>query len=270
MFTHLLHVPAGPVARFVEHLWLVRGRVPRPMRHLLLPDGAFVVIFNLGEPQRLCERADVRRHAVFRASWVSGQQPEPIVIEQSGTYDLVGIRFRPGGAFPLFRFGVAELTGRVVELEDIWGREATAVRQQLGEARGDRARLRCLERWLARRLVTGDVPDARIVHAAELLRRGGTGVGRIAEQVNLSPKHLVHEFTRKVGLAPKRFGRIQRLQRTVGLVGQRPEVSWSELAPLAGYFDQAHLINEFRDLVGLTPAEFLARRSPYPGYLNLA
>lgn len=265
-----MHVPIAPVSRFVEHLWLVRGRVPQPSRHLLLPDGALVVIFNLGEPQRLCERADVRRHTIFRASWVAGQQPHPIVIEQAGDYDLLGIRFRPGGAFPLFRSGVAELTGRVIELEDIWGAQARAVRQQLGDARGDRARLRCLEGWLDRRLRAEVAPDSRVAHAAALLQQGGTGVGRVAEAVNLSPKHLVHQFSRQVGLAPKHFGRIQRLQRTLGLVGLRPAVNWSELAPAAGYFDQAHLINEFRDLAGLTPAEFLARRSPYPGYLNVA
>lgn len=77
-----LHLPRRPVSDFVENMGLVRGHVPVPQRHMLLPDGGLVLIFNLGQPQRLCERADVRRHAVFRASWVSGQQPQPIVIEQ--------------------------------------------------------------------------------------------------------------------------------------------------------------------------------------------
>jgi AraC-like DNA-binding protein len=229
-----------------------------------------VVIFNLGEPQKLCERADVRRHAVFRASWVSGQQPQPIVIEQTGACHLVGIRFRPGGAFPLFQFSLAELTGRVVELEDIWGPEAGLVRQQLGEVHDDLAVLSCLERWLARRLRDEAIPDRRVSLAAELLRRGGTGVGRIADETGLSHKHLVHEFTRRVGLTPKHFGRVQRLQRVVAQVGQRPAVDWADQAAASGFYDQAHLINEFRELIGLTPSEYLGRRGPYPGYLNVA
>lgn len=251
-------------------MWLVRGRVPQPMRQMLLPDGAFVVIFNLGEPQRLCERADVRRHAVFRASWVSGQQPQPIVIEQSGAYHLAGIKFRPGGAFPLFRFPLAELTGRVVELEDIWGTAAAAVREQLAATRGDRALLAGLERWLAHRLRNEAAPDARVQFAAGLLERGGIGIGRIAEEVNLSHRHLVHEFTRHVGLAPKHYGRVQRLQRTIHWIGRRPRVDWAEAAVANGFYDQAHLINEFRGLADLTPVDYLARRSPYPGYLNVA
>lgn len=269
MLIHLVHEPAAPVSHFVENLWLVRGRVPQASRQMLLPDGAMVLIFNLGEPQRLCERSDARRHQVFRASWVSGQQPQPIVIEQAGAYHLVGIRFRPGGAFPLFGCSLAELTGRVVELEAIWGPEAATVREELGEARIDRDLLQRLEGWLARRL-RDEVADARIACAANLLRRGGTGVGRIAAAVNLSRKHLAHEFERRVGLTPKLFGRVQRLQRTIRLVGGRDRVDWAQTALAGGFFDQAHLAREFRELVGLTPREFLSRRSPYPGYLNVA
>lgn len=121
MMIHLVRVPRRPVGDFVEQLWLVRGVIPVPQRQMLLPDGALVVMFNLGPPQRLCERADTRRHELFRASWVSGQQPQPIVIEQSGAYHLAAIRFRLGGAFPLFRFSIAELTGRVVELKTFGG-----------------------------------------------------------------------------------------------------------------------------------------------------
>ncbi|MBI3887015.1 MAG: AraC family transcriptional regulator [Opitutae bacterium] len=266
---HRLHVPTAPVSRFVENMWLVRGRLPQPLRQILLPDGAFVVIFNLGEPQRLCERADVREHAVFRASWVSGQQPQPIVIEQAGACHLAGIKFRPGGAFPLFRFSLAELTGRVVELEDIWGRVAGEVRARLDAARGDDARLACLERWLAQRLRLEDAPDPRVSFAATLLQRGGTGVGRIAEEVNLSHKHFVHEFTRRVGLAPKHYGRVQRLQRAISWIGQRARVDWAHAALANGFYDQAHLINEFCNLTELTPGEYLVRRSLYPGYLNM-
>jgi AraC-like DNA-binding protein len=201
---------------------------------------------------------------------VSGLQPQPIVIEQAGSYHLAGIRFRPGGAFPLFRFSLAELTGRVVELEDIWGREASAVRQQLGAAGDDQARLVCLELWLARRLKPETAPDPRIGFAARMLQRGGTGVGRLAEVTNLSHKHFVHEFERQVGLTPKYFGRVQRLQRTIALVGHRNRVDWPEVALAGGFYDQAHLINEFRGLIGITPTDYLARRTPYPGYLNVA
>ena len=73
-----------------------------------------------------------------------------------------------------------------------------------------------------------------------------------------------------MGLTPKLFGRVQRLQRTIAYVGTRAGVDWTDTAFAGGYYDQAHLIREFRELIGLTPTEYLARRSPYPGYLNVA
>jgi len=267
---HRLHLPRQPVADFVENMWLVRGLLPATQRQMLLPDGGLEVIFNLGEPQKLCERADVRQHKVFRGSWVSGLQPQPIVIEQGGQYHLLGIRFRPGGAFPLFRFSVAELTGRVIELEDIWGMDARRVRDQLGEARDDQARLSMLEDWLGRRLRTAQKRDRRVAFVANRLQQGGAAIGRLAQEASISHKHLVHEFERRVGLTPKFYARVQRLQRTIGWVAARREVDWADVVDAGGFYDQAHLINEFRELIGLTPTEYLARRSPYPGYLNVA
>jgi AraC-like DNA-binding protein len=270
MITHLLHEPAAPLGCFVENMWLVRGRQLGKMRQMLLPDGALSVMFNLGEPQRLCEPRAVERHAVFRASWVSGLQPKPIVIEQAGECHLVGIRFQPGGAFPLFRVSLAELTGRVVELEDIWGAEAERVREQLNDCREDAAKLRCLERRLERRLRPEAKPDDRVFFATQCLQAGGTGVGWIAEQVAWSHKHFVHEFTRRVGLAPKQYGRVQRLQRAIRRVAFQGDVDWADVALANGFYDQAHLINEFRDLAGMTPTEYAGRRSPYLGYLSVS
>ena len=270
MISHLLHVPSAPVSFFVENMWLVRGRMPQTTRQVLLPDGAMAVMFNLGEPQRVCDRDDLRRHTVYRASWVSGQQPQPLVLQQAGQIHLAGIRFHPGGAWPLFRFSLAELTGRVLELEDIWGRDAARVREQLGDTRGDRALLACLERWLAFRLRDAPRPDARVSHAAARLQAGGTGVARIADEASWSHKHLVHEFTRRVGLAPKHYGRVQRLQRALRHIGFAPTVDWADVALTSGYYDQAHLINEFRELAGVTPSELLGRRLPYLGYLSVA
>ena len=267
MITHLLHVPSQPVDAFVEHLWLVRGKMPPATRHVLLPDGAIVVIFNLGDPQALCDGNRARDRQVFRRSWVSGQQPRPITIDQSGYCHLVGIRFRPGGAFPLLRFSVAELTGRVLELEDIGGAEANGIRAELGDAPSDRAVLSRLERWLAAKFHRATAMDPRVVFAADQLRRGAPSVQRLTEQSGWSHKHFVHEFTRRVGVTPKLYGRIQRLQRAVQGIGLRPQVDWADTALTHGYYDQAHLIREFDQLAGISPTEFLRRRTPYPGYL---
>lgn len=246
----------------------MKGDLPAPWRTLLLPDGAFVLMLNFADPQGVCERDDLRRRRRFQRGWISGQQLQPLVIEQAGRCDFVGIKFRPGGAFPLLGGDIEEFTGRVVELEDIWGAAAARLRERMGDAPADGARLQLLEPWLARRLAAR-APDPRVrFAAAQLLHRGEGRIGEIARTLGISHKHLVTQFRRQVGVTPRWFARVARLQRLIAHVGFAAQPDWADAAQACGYCDQSHLTNEFRDLTGLTPATYLARRSPYLGYLS--
>ena len=97
---HRIH-PVGPaLSPYVEHLWMAHGRLSTPWRNMILPDGAVELIFNLGDPQKLCHPADRNRSTTFRHSWISGERTAPIVIDESGTVHLVGVRLKPAGAWP--------------------------------------------------------------------------------------------------------------------------------------------------------------------------
>jgi AraC-like DNA-binding protein len=63
-----------------------------------------------------------------------------------------------------------------------------------------------------------------------------------------------------VGVSPKQFARIVRFQRALRVA--KHGASWSTVATEAGYYDQAHLIAEFRELAGTTPAAFLRAGGP--------
>jgi AraC-like DNA-binding protein len=85
--------------------------------------------------------------------------------------------------------------------------------------------------------------------------------------VGISHKHLLREFDRCVGLTPKLFARLWAFQRVIQGIGQKPEADWSDVAVTCGYYDQAHLIREFRAFSGLTPASYLGKRGPFLNYL---
>jgi AraC-like DNA-binding protein len=70
-------------------------------------------------------------------------------------------------------------------------------------------------------------------------------------------------------LTPKLFARVCAFQRVIRSIGQRSEIDWADTAATCGYYDQAHLIREFRAFSGLTPVSYLARRGPYLNYLEL-
>jgi AraC-like DNA-binding protein len=91
----------------------------------------------------------------------------------------------------------------------------------------------------------------------------------LANQIGISHKHLLREFDRCVGLRPKVFARLCAFQRVIQSVGRKLEIDWAGTAALCGYYDQAHLIREFRSFSGLTPANYLIKRGPFLNYLDL-
>jgi len=139
-----------------------------------------------------------------------------------------GVRFLPGEAARVFA-EIAELTDE---------------ERILGEAGAD------LETMIVERLVSRDAADLRVRAAAQVLRLGGS-VAAAARRACLSERQLSRRFRSRVGVGPKTFARIMRLQRAAGALasGASPLAA----AAHAGYADQAHFTREASDLAGVTP-----------------
>jgi AraC-like DNA-binding protein len=271
MLIHRIRPVSPPLARHVEHLWMARGHLSARWRNMILPDGAIELIINLGDPQKLCAPDNRERHSIFRKSWISGERTQPIVIDEAGYVHLVGVRLRAGGAWPFLGIPLREFTDEVVELDAIPGMEVNALRDRLGEAADDDARLDLVEAWLAQRARERTRPTRAVSHALHMIQRDprAAPIGRMADEIGISHKHLLREFDRCVGLTPKLLARICSFQRVIHSIGHRPEVDWAGTAAMCGYYDQAHLIREFRAFSGLTPASYLTRRGPFLNYLEV-
>ena len=119
-------------------------------------------------------------------------------------------------------------------------------------------RFAILERTLHQRLVPS-LAGCRYVRT--LLSRPGASVAEVAERVGRSHRSFIEVFSAEVGMTPKLFLRIQRFQRALALAGEPCKPAWAQLALDCGYFDQSHLIRDFVELAGVTPAEYVRRSS---------
>jgi AraC-like DNA-binding protein len=147
-------------------------------------------------------------------------------------------------------------------------RASASLRERLLEASTPTDALAVTEAILLGQLTGADAPDPAVVAAAGALSRG-VRVGEVAADLGLLPRTLRRRFTAQVGLTPKRFARVQRMQRLVrGLDGQR-DADWAALAAGHGYADQSHLADEFRELAGVTPGEYLRSRVNGPNHLRV-
>jgi len=250
--------PAPQLRGHVECFWFLdaeKGALPRDVERIV-PDGCTELILHLGEPfERLTSRGAERQAPAF----LVGQLPHFILLRPPREIETVGVRFRPAGARRFFRESAARLTGRFVPLDELWDRAAAErLRARLHEAPSRAEQVRILETALLGSFRARD-EDATVARCAGfILGSGGrVSVADVARSAGLSERSLERRFQADLGLTPKAFTRIARLQSVLRSIGRDARPDWADVAAECSYFDQPHLIHDFRALTGETPAEFV-------------
>ncbi|OLE21708.1 MAG: hypothetical protein AUG44_26830 [Actinobacteria bacterium 13_1_20CM_3_71_11] len=223
-----------------------------PLARRQVPHGAITLIINLGEPLAVDGRG--------YGSFVAGLHERPVRTEHPGRQYGIQLDLPPLTAYALLGHPPGELGNAVVGLDDLLGRDARGLVEALAEAPGWASRFALLDRALTERLDRGPRAAPEVGWAwRQLCRTGGRiGVAELAAGTGWSHRHLATRFRQQVGLSPKAFGRVLRFQRAVGLLGAPTRRTLAEIAATCGYFDQAHLNRDFRELAGATPTALRA------------
>jgi AraC-like DNA-binding protein len=234
-------VPHPALQPFVDRLWTSTGDSGADLEpRRILPDGCIDVLLHLADGGRAV---------------VVGTMTQPFLAPGGAAGPIAAVRFRPGGAAPFLRLSAHELTDRHVDAADLghaWLAEPRAT--TVDEA------IRRLERSLLARLANVRAPEPLVAHAVSLLfGPDAPPVEALARRVGWSRQHLGRAFRAHVGVGPKHLARVARMQRAIEAV-QRDGAGLAAVAVDLGYFDEAHLALDFRELVGLTPASVRAAR----------
>jgi AraC-like DNA-binding protein len=253
----MIHTAARPrsmaLTPFVASFHYHQGELPAAVEQIL-PTGQAHLMVNLEEDQfRTYSSPNSATARRLSGAVLAGPHGGPIAIDTREQHWLVAVEFKIGGAAPFFPMPLSDVCNQVVELHDLWGRDGGLLRERLSEESTPAGKLRVLEGVLLERFVNRQ--DPAIAAAVSLLDRG-VSVRETGSRVGLLPKTLVRRFRERVGLTPKRLSRVRRLQRIIGLLQGAASIDWCMVAAEHGYTDQAHLIHDFRDLAGLTPAAY--------------
>lgn len=221
--------PPPPLRPWIECFWTRSERAQPGGQYRILPDGCADFVFDLTAGSAIAV----------------GTMTRPLVIDGSASpQSFLGVRFRPGRAAAFLRIPLAELTDARVSLRDVW-RDAPEV-----------AGVATLEAALLRRLAPDR--DARVDAAIARIASTNARIEDVARDVGISRQHLARQFRHHVGVSPKTFARVMRFRRLIDALPREQDVDWASLAAGHGYYDQSHLIDEFRELAGTTPGGFLA------------
>lgn len=247
---HARRRPASDLAYWIAHYWMIswdlRGCEPHVAETLPHPNV----------------------HVVFekQGCFVCGVQTRKFSRVLEGRSRVFGIKFKPGGFRPFLISPVRSLANRTVPVQSIFGKEAAALEVILVSSCREAEKVEAANAFFRVRL---PAPDSTIALAGQL-------VGRILEEpdiktvddlacrTGIGKRSMQRIFSDYVGVSPKWVIRRYRLHEAIEKFNSSSRPDWAQLALELGYFDQAHLINDLRSIVGYSPTEYhklAARRS---------
>jgi len=242
--------PPASLAAHVQCAWRLSDAAPGDGARTIFPDGRCELIVHLGVPPRCWDVIDGWHHqsrTLFAAQRVSA-----VRLEATGPIDCIGVRLQPAASAVAIAETGARLRDRIVDL----ARLDQGFSRALGRAARQFADGSDAPMWnlLTRRVAQRDV-DPRI--AAAVLRveasAGRARIDTLARAAALSMRGFQVRFRAAVGLTPKEFARITRLQATLRAL-DGSDASIAAVATDSGFADQAHVTRELRRVTGFTPA----------------
>jgi AraC-like DNA-binding protein len=237
---YLEQAPPPSLVPWVECFWTLEAAAPIP-GYAVPPDGCLDIVFSQGEGLRAIGAMTVEHRYDLNAA------------------PLCGVRFRPGMASPFLKSPAAGLTDREFALEDLWGAPARALAERIANAASG---IETLAAALPRPAAPPDGVQRAI--AAMAAAHGSADVDAIARAANVSPRQFRRRCLEVTGLSPKHLCRVLRFRHASELAARTPGLKWSLIALEAGYFDQAHLIRDFREFTGRSPMSVLSNTTSRP------
>ena len=253
------HAPPAALASALHCLWSFEDDRGDGEPQRIVPDGRCELIVHLGDPYREVGALNAQPRVLF-----AGQLTRPLWLEATGPCAVIGARFRPAAARAFAGGSMQRATDRRLSLAELepglaWRGAAASLARMPSMA----SRVEAVAAWVAARISKLALPDDMAVGiAAERIEAaaGDINVEALAEEAGVGRRQFERRFSAQVGISPALLANVFRFRRVFDAIERGSARPWTDAAAAAGYFDQSHLIRDFRRFVGCTPTEFAASR----------
>jgi AraC-like DNA-binding protein len=245
-FRHLRRLPATNLMPWIERYWMVSWDVQEPCLQETLPHPSVFLVFENG------------------TSVIHGVNSGRFSTMLEGRSAVFGVKFRPGGFRPFLKFPVAALLNRRLPASDVFGPEIGQLEALWNPASCSRNLEKLIQATNAFFQARVPEPDRIMELAAKLVRQiletsEIRTVDDLVERSGISKRSLQRIFNEYIGVTPKWVIRRYRLHELVCRLDAGEDLELSQVALELGYFDQSHLINDFRSIVGCSPTKYRQR-----------
>jgi AraC-like DNA-binding protein len=244
-YQHKRYAPPDELADWVEHFWLEKWdlRGCSPQMRVVLPHPSVHLVFA---PDR---------------SKIYGVQLRRFARELKGQESILGIKFRPGAFYPFFGNPISMIANSSVVAEHVFA-DAKSAEKRVLTCGDDYAMVEAAAKFLITRLPTPD-PNARIAcRIVETIANdvAVTRVDQLITRFGLPERKLQRLFHRYIGASPRWVIKRYRMYEVLTQLAAGDPVDGATLAQNMGYFDQAHLYNDFRKIIGCSPGQYVSAR----------
>jgi AraC-like DNA-binding protein len=249
--------PTGILSKYIQNYIIVEtnSSIDFLPKERVYPTGYATMVFHYGKPslfQKLNSPGYIEPNLV-----ICGQQTSSYDLSLSGKTAMILVAFKPHGVKSFFDIPITEIVDENIPLQNLVFNEAIELENKLLDVHENKQRIIHLENFLTKRL-TPNNDFERIEYAVELI---GNSKGQIkthdtAFKVCLGIKQFERIFMKNVGMNPKKYASIVRLQNVMQLIKKHNNISMSQLAYDCGFYDQAHFVHDFKSFTGLPPKEY--------------
>lgn len=241
-FTISRHPPSDNLSNLIQHYWIARWdlRGSDPYNTETLPYPGVNLVFD---------GAGTKIFGVF-----SGKSDKTL----EGAGKVCAILFRPGGFYPFYQSPLTPLTDSFLDFNATFGPDSRNFEKIIVESDDDPIMIKTTEDFL---FSLNPKPDHRIDLINRIIDqviddRSITRVRQVCQIFNMSERSLQNLFSIYVGVGLKWVIMRYRLQDAVHRISTGKVIDWLAVALDLGYVDQAHFINDFRKIIGKSPADY--------------
>jgi AraC-like DNA-binding protein len=268
-FNFLTDIPDGLLERFIESILFYEGK--RGIRNFekMLPDGVIQLVISLDDHERVCiNGAKQNSNQIMKEAWVSGVQKKARTFLIPPDEKTLTIRFKPGGFFAITGIPASEITDSLIPADQIFGPTFNDFRNNLKTIEKPQDSFKKLKHYLIKRYQRTGVSINNGLNVITDI--SSKPVQKLADETGISHKHLIHISKKQIGLSPKYFQRILRFGNTLKeIISLNRCPDWGDIVYKFSYYDQPHLINEFRHFSGFSPQTYLETGNICSKYLHL-
>jgi AraC-like DNA-binding protein len=253
--------PAAGLERFVRFYVQREVRIRgTPVIHPVPARAVPMIEFDFGDP---VDVFSVDKGVLFKSPSVVVVGPNThrsVDLHLQGTLKSFVIMFQPDGLQRLYGLPMPEMTDRSYDARSVLGCSISRAWQILGDLGSFEERVRFVNELLLRQSLRSPEVDGISDAATTMILSGGcVDIPALAGRAGLSMRQFARKFIRQVGVRPKLFARVARFEAALENKARFAAKSWTRIAHEFGYYDQMHMVHDFREFTGETPGEILTQ-----------